>query len=196
MPDIMIMGGLVRQSRFEPSAVLHSNIGSLQKQFRPGRTSSTAFLPDEDPVVQCIKQRAADFQGYADVEQVDEIQVTHYEGGQQFRNHYDWKSFGERGTTDRETTFFAYLDANCTNCGTRFPYLSYDWTAADQSWCQWVDCGEPALTIKPVPGSALFWRNLYNNGTGDRRSLHEGLPLTGYDFKTGLNIWTMIDVSP
>jgi prolyl 4-hydroxylase len=45
------------------------------------------------------------------------------------------------------------------------------------------------VTFRPIPGNAVFWQNLHGDGTGDRRTLHAGLPLTR-GMKLGMNIWT------
>lgn len=113
--------------------------------------------------------------------------------GQQYKPH--WDHFQDvpipRNMSQRESTIFAVLEASCHECGTRFPNLAFDWSKEDQRWCQYVDCNDKTgLTIRPVPGNALFWKNLNTTGGGDYRTLHAGLPpLNGT--KTGLNIWTL-----
>ncbi|POS69706.1 2OG-Fe(II)oxygenase, partial [Diaporthe helianthi] len=161
------------------------------------RTSSTAYLSSDDPVVQCIRSRASEFQGYVDLGMMEDLQVTRYLEGQQYTNHYDWAANPamRNQTTNRETTFFAVLDVECSKCGTRFPEISVDWRSEDQRWCEFVDCkAEKELTVRAVAGSAVFWRNLKSDGTGDTRTLHAGLPATGGK-KVGLNIWTRREVS-
>jgi prolyl 4-hydroxylase len=85
------------------------------------------------------------------------------------------------------------LESSCTHCGTNFPTLQANCDAKGPSLNDIVDCAdERGLTVKPILGSALFWRNRHNNGTGDNRTLHAGLPL-GDGIKIGLNIWTSIN---
>jgi prolyl 4-hydroxylase len=86
--------------------------------------------------------------------------------------------------------FFAILGATCETCRTRFPDLKIDWSKEDQSCRQFLDCSDrDGITIRPIPGNALFWKNLDKSGAGDARTLHAGLPpIAGV--KTGLNIWT------
>ena len=43
------------------------------------------------------------------------------------------------------------------------------------------------LTIKPCKGTAAFWRNTKEEGEGDPRMLHAGLPVA-YGEKWGANI--------
>ena len=179
-----------RRPEFSPSTTVFSNGTTTVNGFR---TSSTAFLPKEDFISQCILARAAEYQGYVDLDWMEELQVTRYIRSQHFGSHYDWLQ-DERGpgdrTWDRETTFFASLEANCSSCGTHFPNLVYHWENEDPRWCRIVDCNEKdGLTVNPVVGSALFWTNLHPDGIGDRRMLHAGLPVPDGQ-KTGLNIWT------
>ena len=156
------------------------------------RTSSTAFLPDDDPIVERVITRASNFQGYTRRGDHEGLQLTRYNTGQQYKPHWDheqdrWPSSNH---TERITTFFAILEATCDECGTSFPALTVDWSKEDSRWCRFVDCKDgEGLTIKPIPGNALFWKNLNGTGVGDARTLHAGLPAkTGV--KTGLNIWT------
>ncbi len=44
------------------------------------------------------------------------------------------------------------------------------------------------VAFAPVSGNALFWVNLFPNGTGDLRTLHAGLPVES-GTKTAMNIW-------
>jgi prolyl 4-hydroxylase len=156
------------------------------------RTSSTAVLNSSDPVVQRIISRASSFQGYTSLEDHEPLQMTRYSAGQEFKPHWDHRQFEPvpENETQRITTFFAILEATCETCGTRFPDLRIDWSKEDTRWCQFVDCNDhEGVTIRPITGNALFWKNLDNAGAGDPRTLHAGLPpIAGV--KTGLNIWT------
>jgi prolyl 4-hydroxylase len=151
------------------------------------RTSSSAIISGNDSVAMCLARRAAEFQGLIAPERMEALQVVRYEQSQEFTAHFDWRG---NSPNDRETSFFGVLEADCENCGTQFPNLMANWPAEDNRWCNLVDCEENAmLTFKAVSGSALFWKNLHPNGTGDERTLHAGLPV-GNGTKYGLNIWT------
>ncbi|TVY37635.1 Prolyl 4-hydroxylase [Lachnellula subtilissima] len=165
--------------------------------FSDRRTSSTAYLPGDDLLVQCLKKRAAEFQGYVGVENIESLQVTRYLEGQHFKHHYDWTPDPRQvnETTNRETTIFAILEADCSMCGTEFPALAINWTLEDNKWCRFVDCNSTeALTIKPIPGSAIFWRNLHSDGSGDARTMHAGQKVER-GVKVGLNIWTRREIT-
>lgn len=164
------------------------------KHLSAGRTSSTAKLPKSDPIVLSILHRAANIQGYRPIDHM-EIQVTSYETGGEYGVHFDWhKDRSSSGLTDRATTFFVILEAPCTGCGTRFPMVPTNWTQRDRRLCEFVDCEENVFTTKPVPGSALFWRNLNDDGSGNVKTAHAGLMAHG-GHKIGLNIWTRINVT-
>ncbi|KXH53738.1 2OG-Fe(II)oxygenase [Colletotrichum salicis] len=167
------------QPRFQRSRAISTDGRSIAAQ---ERTSSTAYLSSDDSIVQCIRSRASEFQGYVDLDMMEDLQVTRYLEGQQYTNHYDWAAnpAARNQTTNRETTFFAVLDVDCASCGTRFPKISVDWGVEDERWCNLVDCAaQTELTVRAVAGSAVFWRNLHSDGTGDARTLHAGLPAVG-----------------
>lgn len=87
-------------------------------------------MPNDDHIVQCVTQRAAEFQGYAPIRNIETLQVVHYGPGQQYQPHYDW-GVANAGHAERFSTFFVTLEANCTECGTSFPNLAIDWTTLD-----------------------------------------------------------------
>ncbi|KXH53668.1 hypothetical protein CSIM01_07706 [Colletotrichum simmondsii] len=155
------------------------------------RTSSTAYLPDEDRIVQRIILRASEIQGYTNESLHESLQLTRYGPGQLFRPHVDPLEDSANGiSTHRLTTVFAIVEATCDRCGTQFPNIRINWTLEDPNWCKYVECGDVvALTVKAVPGNALFWKSWTNSGRLDPRTLHAGLPPES-GIKTGLNIWT------
>lgn len=155
------------------------------------RTSSTAVLPEDDPVVGRVAARAAALQGFAPRHSLEALQLTRYRAGQEYKPHLDHlHDVVPPHRTDRVTTIFAVLEATCDHCGTRFPRLAVDWSQESRKWCRFVDCDDhDALTVRAVPGNALFWKNIDGNRVGDDRVLHAGLPLLN-GVKTGLNIWT------
>jgi prolyl 4-hydroxylase len=181
--DSVKMQETKRTPMFERSLV---NGADGQRRRSNSRTSSTAILPVNDAVVQCIAKRASEFQGFVPLYNIEALQATKYTEGQEYKPHWDWGGHNRH----RDTTFFGIIDVSCETCGTHFPALGVNWAYEDRRWCQFVDCDNiQSLIVRPVPGSALFWRNLHSNGTGDIRTLHAGLPAQG-GVKIGLNIWT------
>lgn len=59
------------------------------------RKSETAWLADGDAVVDCVKSRAAEFQGFAPNKSVEDLAVLKYKPGGSFTPHYDCKSGGQ-----------------------------------------------------------------------------------------------------
>jgi prolyl 4-hydroxylase len=128
---------------------------------------------------------------------LEPLQLVKYGPGQHFHFHTDWFTSSAHTTPDhggnRLSSFFAYVrvDNRTTGGGTNFPMLN---APTDERWCErgYVDCDEEwekGLTFRPVEGNAVFWRNLLENGRGDERTLHAGLPVTSGG-KIGMNIWT------
>ncbi|EDU48214.1 prolyl 4-hydroxylase alpha [Pyrenophora tritici-repentis] len=166
--------------------------GTLSDSISDYRTSDTAVLSNDDPIVQRILSRASSLQGFTPLENHERLQLTRYKLGQQYKDH--WDHFQDEdipeNETQRITTIFAVLEATCDECGTRFSQISVDWSREDQRWCRVIDCNDKTgITVRPIPGNALFWKNLNATGGGDYRTLHAGLPPL-HGTKTGLNIWT------
>lgn len=149
---------------------------------------------DRNSLIRCIESRARLFPFYPSPSDslIKPLVVQRYSPSNQYRDHYDW--FTESPTLDGniDSTFFVYIQANCTGGGTNFPRLK---ALQDEKWCEWVDCDQElsaGITFKPVMGNAIFWRNLDGDGKGLTSTLHAGLPVTE-GMKTGLNIWTWIE---
>lgn len=141
--------------------------------------------------------------------------VRYSAAGQRFNLHHDWydsprQSVGTGDTRmwNRVASFFAILQDNCTGGETHFPFV--EGAAPESPWGEeiwggeveegegrgedgrslplWREHEDGGLAFRPVAGNAIFWVNLHPNGTGDRRTMHAGLPL-GDGLKTAMNIW-------
>ena len=126
---------------------------------------------------------------------LEPLQLVQYGRGENYEHHTDWFEAASKTTDEvggnRLTSFFVYLAASddITGGGTNFPMLD---APRDERWCKYVNCDEPwdnGVTFRPVPGNAVFWQNLKEDGSGHRGTLHAGLPLTN-GTKIGMNIWT------
>ncbi len=122
-----------------------SRTGALERGgVNAWRTSSTAYLPMNDPFVKCIAKRLATVAG-APQENLENLQVVRYRSGERYRPHYDY--LWER--PERLMTLFVYLqddgmrDGTCGGA-TAFPRLNTN--------------GRP-LRVFPKQGSALLWSN-------------------------------------
>lgn len=120
--------------------------------------------------------------------------MVHYGPSEHFALHKDWGRLSPAGH-ERTTTFFGFLKAECNECGTHFPHLEFDRAAggpdAEEDWCRLLECesSKNGTVFRALQGSAVFWRNLDDDGVGDGRTLHAGLPPESGE-KIGLNIWT------
>ncbi|KAH8166785.1 hypothetical protein CIB48_g1431 [Xylaria polymorpha] len=190
--DKMIQVG---ENRFNPS-VVHKNGKMIQN---PYRTSWSAALPAEDSAVQCVLERSRKFLGTILDPTEDEMgvpQLVRYTEGQEYNLHHDWMRIpqaafdGSQRTFNRVASFFVILQDTCTGGETWFPFIK---AVSPQSKERnegrlWREHEDGGLAFKPVAGNAIFWVNLFPNGTGDTRTVHAGLPVTG-GLKTAMNIW-------
>jgi prolyl 4-hydroxylase len=139
-----------------------------------------------------VEDRASAFQGFGLAGELEPLKVLKYEVGGHYNHHHDSfpdKTARESMEGNRESTFFVFLEADCTGGGTNFPRLK---PPEDERWCQYIDCDEPydaGVTFKPITGNAVFWQNLYSNGSVHPDLIHAGLPVTS-GLKIGLNVWT------
>ncbi|KAL7624535.1 hypothetical protein AAE478_006101 [Parahypoxylon ruwenzoriense] len=188
------------EPQFTPSQVYKHG----RKQGTADRTSSSAGLPRDHPAVQCVLARAETFVGTTLDRSRDDIgppQLVRYTAGQRFNRHNDWYErpqparrgmLGRGRSWNRVASFFAILQDGCTGGETWFPRVNASAPdapppAAAKSQL-WRTHEEGGLAFRPVAGNALFWINLFANGTGDERTVHAGLPVED-GLKTAMNIW-------
>jgi prolyl 4-hydroxylase len=187
------------EPEFRPSTVVKRG----QKQQTHDRTSQSAGLPLDSAAVRCVLDRAERFMGSMLDPARDEIgppQLVRYTEGQRFNIHHDWyetpqpvrSDKRDRGRSwNRVASFFAVLEDGCTGGETHFPYVKpiaprrKPTKGGSGMWWEHEDGG---IAFKPISGNAIFWVNLFANGTGDERVMHAGLPLGG-GMKTAMNIW-------
>ena len=154
------------------------------------RNSLSAALPDDDPVVRCVRSRAAEFQGFKPVKSMETLQAVKYSDGQYFKAHID--PIMTTGTFQkRVTSFFVILEASCTGGETAFPKVRFVHRGKEDPWCDYLVCDDdyPAVAFKPRVGGAVFWVNHHPDGTPHEGTLHSGQPVWN-GTKVGLNIWT------
>ncbi|KAJ2901666.1 Prolyl 4-hydroxylase subunit alpha-3 [Zalerion maritima] len=145
-------------------------------------------------------------------------QLVRYVEGQKFDVHHDWfdgpqttkpkaGSSGEEKKKkkgrkwNRNVSFFATLEDEDVEEGeTWFPHVAPVEpqtvpTAAEREGADrdqrplWRRHPDGGTAFRPVKGNAVFWVNLHQNGTGDDRTVHAGLPVKGAGRKTAMNIW-------
>ncbi|KAI1474126.1 hypothetical protein F4774DRAFT_401649 [Daldinia eschscholtzii] len=186
------------ESAFAPSRVYKSG----HNQGTQDRTSSSAGIPRDNPAVGCVLARAEAFLGTMLDPSRDDIgppQLVRYTAGQRFNRHHDWYDrpqptrrgmLGRGKSWNRIASFFAILEDKCTGGETWFPFVNTTvLSKTDEEGRRiWRNHEDGGLAFRPVAGNALFWVNLFQNGTGDQRTIHAGLPVTE-GLKTAMNIW-------
>ncbi|KAI1848315.1 hypothetical protein JX265_013817 [Neoarthrinium moseri] len=187
-------------------SLLTGNNGQVRASRR--RTSRTAKLLADDAAVECVLRRASDVMEGMLVYPRDDIQppqLARYTAGQHFDVHADWfdtpqerrpDSTGVGSSWNRLASFFAILEDGCTGGETWFPHvqapaLPGDLPGPSGRSSVWREHEQGGLAFRPVKGGALFWMNLFANGTGDDRTRHAGLPVQS-GLKTGMNIWPRV----
>ncbi|KAF2030066.1 hypothetical protein EK21DRAFT_112359 [Setomelanomma holmii] len=179
-----------------------------------GRTSTSAPLPVEHPLVDCILSRARKFMGSMLLpdEPFSVPQLVRYFPGQKYDLHTDFwpehqvlREGVNRGRRfNRVASFFIFLRDNCTGGYTNFPAVepaspttASSSLTSDIDLATWYgekvaigekDAKPSGVKFKPIRGNAVFWVNVDKHGRGDRRVVHAGLPV-GEGEKIGLNIW-------
>lgn len=183
------------ENRFNPS-VVNQNGRMIQN---PYRTSWSAGLPADDPAVRCVLDRSKGFLGTILDPNEDEMgvpQLVRYTEGQEYNLHHDWMRIpqaafdGSPRTFNRVASLFVILQDECIGGETWFPLIKTvsPQGKRDNESRLWREHEEGGLAFKPVAGNGIFWVNLFPNGTGDTRTVHAGLPVTG-GLKTAMNIW-------
>ncbi|KAI8935972.1 hypothetical protein NX059_007476 [Plenodomus lindquistii] len=183
------------EPHFTPSTVWNAGQETLNTQVRK---SEKAPLP-RSQLVQCIEERARNFQGWRPYTFIEKLWSQRYGVGGHYTYHYDWSS--ATPSTGRVSSFMVYLGTNCTGGGTHFPRLR---RPAGKQWCRFIECGEEeankmdhgedtrmhdGIVFKPIAGNAVYWENMRADGTGFTESWHAGLPVRS-GVKVGLNIWS------
>ncbi|CAF0713078.1 unnamed protein product [Adineta steineri] len=163
------------------------------------RTSSSAEIKrHQTPIVKCIEQRFAQFQGDVDIECLEQLQVVKYKVDQQYKPHYDWFVEPKLMTNggQRVTTFFTYLQANCSMGETEFLAIPFNKSLHEQ-FCDILVCDEKStelgIRFRPLPGNSIFWYNMNEYGEVDYLTFHAGRPPGKNGHKIGLNTWTRLN---
>ncbi len=127
------------------------------------RTSETADLPGDDPLVRAVYTRLADYAGLP-LAHAEALQGQRYAPGQQFKAHTDY--FEPTGldyfphTEDggqRTWTLMVYLNEPQAGGATRFVHLD--------------------KTVQPETGKLIAWNNRTADGGVNAFTLHAGLPV-------------------
>ncbi|CAF0724791.1 unnamed protein product [Rotaria sp. Silwood1] len=96
----------------------------------------------------------------------------------------------------RVTTFFTYLQANCSRGETEFLDIRFN-KSLHERFCDILICDEKStelgIRFRPLPGNSVFWFNMDEYGQVDYLTYHAARPPGENGHKIGLNTWTRVD---
>lgn len=145
---------LSAEPRLQPSIVIDPATGSTIPH--PVRTShGTSFGPvEEDIVVHSINRRIARLTG-TETDRGEPLHMLRYAPGQEYKPHMDALPGVEN---QRVLTALAYLNDDYSGGETYFPHLN--------------------VKARGQTGDVLIFANVLDDGRGDPRTQHAGLPVT------------------
>jgi prolyl 4-hydroxylase len=147
------------------------------------RTSSTFFMPNDDPVIVEVRRKAAAMAGVPE-SHVEGLQLVRYAKGEQYKFHYDY--FDAIRDNQREHTFLVYLNDLELEDGGSTIFKSY------------------GIKVYPKTGRCIWFRDMID-GKLNEKSLHSGEQLLSDKVKYAVNVWirqkpvddySKIDVKP
>ncbi|KAM3073490.1 hypothetical protein ACMFMF_006696 [Clarireedia jacksonii] len=183
------------EATYFTSVLLYVNEEDVKKKVAP----RLAVLNQHEPLVRCILDRAQRFLGSMGSPDFELLSLARYGVPHQVRLHADasqepFMDSKSKRLYNRRTSFFVYVHASDDLEGgeTLFPRipppLDVGLSANPGVVSMNNSSGEPALAVKPISRSAVFWVGVKPNGTVDFDTIHEGLPVTRGE-KIGMNIW-------
>ncbi|KAJ9602823.1 hypothetical protein H2200_012603 [Cladophialophora chaetospira] len=196
-PLMIYISGFLREGEAEYLVKLGNNSydGELfvGEPLKDMKSPQSGQLPKSDPVVKCVGSRAMRFLGSLDHDDFETPWLAKYNPSQKVQPHWDppvEAMVGDHGQNyNWLTSFFVYLEYSGTGGETYFPKvkaLPSKAFAEDERFSSTdTDMG---IAIRPIPKNAIFWVNLFPNGTRDDRTVHAGVTLEGGS-KIGMNIW-------
>lgn len=147
-----------------PSMTVHPETGEAVHNEMRSSSGMSMHPAMEDIVVHLAKERLAAIAGM-NADHAEPFAFLRYRGGEEYREHYDFidPDSGEARYQlsrlgQRALTVFAYLNSPAGGGQTQFPRIN--------------------VTVEPVRGQAVCFRNMLENGEPDLDSLHASLPVT------------------
>jgi prolyl 4-hydroxylase len=131
------------------------------------RTSSTYFMPNDDPVIVELRRKAAAMAGVPE-SHVEGLQLVRYAKGEQYKFHYDY--FDAIRHNQREHTFLVYLNDLELDEGGSTIFKTY------------------GIKVYPRQGRCVWFRDMIN-GQLNEKSLHSGEQVLSDKVKYAVNIW-------
>ncbi|KAF5637180.1 2og-fe oxygenase family [Fusarium sp. NRRL 52700] len=161
------------------------------------RSSTSAMVSQKDPVSRCLAKRLKLLLGNLQHPDTERLQIVKYVGGERFRMHNDYlpvhleakRPDGSTRQFNRLVSSFIYIGDECTGGETYFPDIKGVGPSADGDKFSRTEDGM-GLLVKPKKGNAVIWHNVHQNGTGDDRMAHAGLPVLN-GTKIGMNLFSI-----
>jgi prolyl 4-hydroxylase len=176
-PNIVVLSGILSldecrqlinlsEGKLQRSTVVEKHTGKLE--ISAVRLSDGChFERGENSLIQALEARIAAFTGIP-VEQGEPLQILRYNAGGEYLPHHDYFHHAETGSSQhllrggqRIATMVIYLSAVAQGGETYFPDLEF--------------------SVKPHPGSAVYFEYVNSSGQLDSRCLHAGLPVAQGD---------------
>jgi len=169
MPDALTPAQCDRIiERAKQEGLDRSTVLSDKKKVQSSRTSTNTFLPNDDPAVEPLIALVERKTGIPR-SHYEDLQVVHYEPGQEYKAHYDACFKCDEGGKDVLRTHTALVFLNDVEEGgnTAFPKIGLD--------------------VPPTKGTLITWRNMDGRKILDE-SLHAGTPVVRGE-KWACQVW-------
>lgn len=157
------------------------------------QSPQSAQLPKFDPVVKCVGNRAMRFLGALDHNDYETPWLAKYNPSQKVQPHWDPPVEPMVDANGQPynwlASFFVYVAYNGTGGETYFPNVKALPSATYEDGDRFsYTGGDVGVAAKLIPGTAIFWVNMFVNGTRADRTIHAGVTLEG-ESKIGMSIW-------
>jgi prolyl 4-hydroxylase len=156
--------------RFTDASIYTNSDSIVNKDSRS--STYVGFNKSENSLIKNIEDRVATLLNI-DITQIEPLQISRYEKGQQYKQHYDFFDiYNNESSNQREYSIIVYLnDLEIKDGGsTFFPIYK--------------------LKLYPYKGRAIQWVNTFKNNKENEKSLHCGEPILSNTIKYILTIWT------
>ena len=172
-PRVVLLDGLLHADECQALVALGESLAERSRVVDPvsgeavvvnGRRGRFAHLSAPHPLVSALERRLSALLGWP-LSHFETLQAIHYGPGDEYQAHFDFFDPEQPGAAtrlghggQRVGTLIVYLQTPALGGATAFPAAQ-------------------GLRILPHAGSALWFRNLDDDGTPDRTTLHTGDPV-------------------
>ena len=187
------------KGHMKDSVLVDGSGGVMKKDMRI--STNTWLSRHENPIIDTVYKRAADAllidEKILDESNVAEpLQVVNYQKGGKFDYHYDWfisyKSGGSDIGESRYLTLLLYLsnkENEAAGGETAFYHGRFN-PNHDPRIISTFESGQKGIKIHPGKGGAVLFYNLLEDGNGDIKTQHAGLPvMVGEKWLANLWVW-------